>query len=765
MDEFGRVYSGYPISDGYAIQLTQPDPDAHRPGMVKTHAVVLSGASLACVSVTRVFELLDDIGDPPLTLDELHSERPLSYAPGTGALVDALVARGMVVWTGEGFASALGDAWESLSPDDRRRLTFGAAVHPDAVSVPRSHDGLVVLHTATRYAARWDWPQVDAGMAGPSTAAGHAFLNVDDPAHEVATVLLDRSPRIEQWRHLVAVEERLARFEYLDHENLRALAQLVCLLAPDPTRGQQIKLRVAQRLSEETVTVSFSDLRGMRNVDWHALTGGGSVDALLRAWSASVWGDSLRFPDLSAAVVAIGAEGDRFLEQLRIELREVARSAPGQIAAQVAAAVKDEDGMSVLRWLADTFRPRELDRVLADAVPDRPSKELAELARKKRLAVTHAASINIDDPVNAWRAHLTLPWSAAAAARLAGRMPRAGTVEAALALRDEKLIERAGELVAADPRLLPSDAPHDGAARSVWAAAVRAGADPWAVVDPFDARDALLGELVDGAPIDPGLLHAVADSPAANIFDQPRRAELWQRLPDEVRESFLTATALAAAAAIASAGAIPEPELQASVLSAGTLGQLARKDVRQAIVVLDRLPAAGADNALVVMRAGRFEPVAAEDFGRLVVKRRWNRVARALVDAEAVRPDLRSAAERAQALLSFFERVMRAVGLGESVQTVATPDDLRAALVDMAAELYPRGPAQQSVWERAGGKEGDLPDGQTGRDRWRAALEAVDRKARGAPKQPALLGVMIDDHPQNTQLATLARALDGDHRD
>lgn len=765
MDEFTRVCAGYATTDGYAIQLTQPDQGAQRAGMVKTTAALIPFGCLAQVSVTRLSKRLGELDGPrTLRLHEVQVQDQASDAWGTGALADALLAKGKLVWTGTGFECALERAWESLSVEDQRRLTFGAAAHPDAVSVPCQAGGLVMLRTAERYAPRWDWPRIDATTPGPCTAAARAFLDANDPAHGLAAVLLDGPPRLEQWRHLTEAQQRLDRLDDMRHEGLRALAQLVCLLAPEPACGQEIKQRVALRLRRETTAASFADLRGLRTVDWHALTGGEPVDSLLHEWAASVWQDARRAADLASALAEVENSSDEFLGRLGTELRAAAMSARERLAAQAVAALDHKEGIAVLRWLAGAFGPRALDRALADAVPERAPVWLERLARDERLPATHAASVDIGDPVGAWRAQLTLPTSAPAAERLVGRLPTAGTVEAALALNDEKLTERAGALIAADAQLLPRDAPHNEVGRSVWAAAVRAGADPWTVVDPADARDALLSDLIDGVRIDPVLLRALADSSAANVFTQPRRTELWPRLPGELRQSFVSATAPTAAAEIADGGALPEAELQSAVLSTGVLGQLARKDLPQALTVLERLHIAGANDALMVMRAARFDRVTAERFGNLVVRRHWKRVAEALVDAEAARPDLRVAADRAQALLGLRDRIKRAVGLGSSVQTVATAEELRAALLEVAAELYPRGPTQRSVWERAGGKESDVPENESGRERWRSALAAVDDGARGAPRLPALLEAMIQDFPHNTELAPLAQGLRGDAR-
>jgi len=162
---------------------------------------------------------------------------------------------------------------------------------------------------------------------------------------------------------------------------------------------------------------------------------------------------------------------------------------------------------------------------------------------------------------------------------------------------------------------------------------------------------------------------------------------------------------------------------------------------------------------LLVIRNGSFTHAEAVRLGRLVRSRRWSDVARALLDEARRRPDLHPAAEVAQSLLGVLERLRRGVGFGYSSSAAVDPAELHEALLDLAVELYGKGPAQRALWERAGGKEADLPDGASGRERWRNALRAVEQGERGAPSRDALLKKMRNDYPDNRNLKPLIAAL------
>jgi hypothetical protein len=759
--EFPCIYAGYGIADGYVIQLTEPDDAAPRAGMVRTTAVLIPTDALHHIRLAPAFALIATLTEPrPVRLSELIGDGSPVNPPGSGALADALIRVPTVLWIGDGFEAAVDRVWAALSADDRNRVTFGTAVHRDGVSIPRPDEALVVLRTAERYASRWDWPQVTASDEGPRTAAGRALLGYDAEVRRLAEELMQTPPRLDQWRHVAAAQSRLDHLHDLNHEATRALAQLVCLLAPNPHHGLTIKERVANRLRELTPRSGFDDVRGLRNIRWDQLSQGIDVNALLYEWADEVWRDPDRVDDLATALIAYDDDGDEFVGAVHAELLRAAAATPAAAEVKVSAALAQPDSR-VASWLTNVSKPSVLDPAFATAAGDHVPPWLVDFAREHRLPLTHATVMPVTDPIAAWKAHLRIPSrSRRAGDLLAERVGPQGTVAAAIAIGHEGLVRRGGSLVAAAPELLPRTAAKLPEARRVWVAAIEEGADPWATLQPNEAAETLLDELLHGGTVDPVLLRALADSAAADISAHPRRAELWKLLPENLRDSFLAASAATVASSIVPAGPLPERELQQVILGPGVLAPLARRDPGQALTVLECLSAADAEAAMIVLRTGRFDRRGAERLGELVVKRRWKHVAEALAEAEAVRDDLQPAADRAQVLLGIFDRLTRAFGLGRSVRAVAGPEELSAALLEAAVDLYPRGPMQAALWERAGGKEADAPQARTGREMWRAALTDLQAGATGTPRTSALLSVMLDDYPKNRELAALAAAME-----
>lgn len=80
-------------------------------------------------------------------------------------------------------------------------------------------------------------------------------------------------------------------------------------------------------------------------------------------------------------------------------------------------------------------------------------------------------------------------------------------------------------------------------------------------------------------------------------------------------------------------------------------------------------------------------------------------------------------------------------------------------LVRVFCELYPTGPTDGRVWQRAGGDVSTLELGGTGRSMWHGAIEKARQGA--SPPLAKLLEVALEDFPANPTLLALAKDTSG----
>lgn len=92
------------------------------------------------------------------------------------------------------------------------------------------------------------------------------------------------------------------------------------------------------------------------------------------------------------------------------------------------------------------------------------------------------------------------------------------------------------------------------------------------------------------------------------------------------------------------------------------------------------------------------------------------------------------------------------VGTLSEPNTVVSVDDLWDATREILVELYPHGPDQNAIWERAGGDMSRIQKGRTGRDAWHFALDLLRKGGGGTIDLPSLLATVSQEYGKNQRL-------------
>ncbi|MGU3316982.1 caspase family protein [Sphingomonas sp. M6A6_1c] len=83
------------------------------------------------------------------------------------------------------------------------------------------------------------------------------------------------------------------------------------------------------------------------------------------------------------------------------------------------------------------------------------------------------------------------------------------------------------------------------------------------------------------------------------------------------------------------------------------------------------------------------------------------------------------------------------------------PGELRDLLYAILPTLYPGGPTDRDVWERAGGHVWELTLGRPGRSQWFEALRLLANGGGGDLDMAGLIKVALNDFPKHVQLRAL----------
>lgn len=266
----------------------------------------------------------------------------------------------------------------------------------------------------------------------------------------------------------------------------------------------------------------------------------------------------------------------------------------------------------------------------------------------------------------------------------------------------------------------------------------------------------LLELMVEGTSVEPELVEALVEREDAVFPPGTSRSLVWGHLPDSLRDVMLHRAARAWLDELASGEpGEPEPEVMKTLCSSN-LVDARNETLRTAdLAIWARLaelePSPGyayRQRLLAILEEGRDETLAdVVSMATTLTRKDPGSVMSTLVSRYHARTDLVPAWGILKSHLAWWERWLlpdTQIGHAEWDQ----------GLVEELARLYPKGPMQEDVWERAGGRSADLPNASSGRDGWRRAIRMVGGGARVGRSR--ILAVALEDYPRNDNLRILS---------
>jgi hypothetical protein len=762
-------FSGFAHGDHYVLARTALDPNAPRAGMVFSRALVLPLNDFAEVAaISDLFAYLegkdrstDEVGD--------FEWKPSTSIPAANlGLAVAMTSEGSdpVVWPQEaGFAEAVSGLWANLWPAVRKRFSFRLAFSPqDVLANPPS-----LVSTPSTLLSRWSGYRIaQAVETAPSNSA--AFLVGDRQARPMRQLMADLSAdmqHIADLDHLDDVRRVIDGDDALD--DLLGSLRAISYLSPDRSLGRRIKQTLIDRTAERIVGAEPNEIRMARNLDLNAFSTEHEFWKAIESWTRSeLWESD------GAAASQILNEGYNATGPIEPWKRAVTEGAE---AALKAASVATIDGLWRLlaadpRLMSVLFVPSKasakLESRLVGHVPKALESKVGRVLMDAALAINrpriHAASAAASfSPEESVALHLdeALYDEETLGIAIDRASPKA-RIAIALSHDEPALFTFAGEAAANDPKLLASIAVENPRWRAIWGDAITRNPDAWqGPKNPRASAQVVFATLADGDASQLPLVRAIASTPLADLSEHPQRGQIWASLPSDLRNDFLERTADAWITELVNSGKDErvEDELAEAILEPQRLDPLLtmlQSPVRGAML-FRVLPQLGEPAFLewlnsLLRRMSALPVDAAESIGRLISNRNWAIAARMLADSMFYygRSDLRPALEICSSLIGLWYRFL--LGLGNE-PPMATRWRL---LEEVAIELYPSGPDENELWDRAGGKRGSLPKRGTGGQIWRAIVQGAER-GRSDFDIAKLLKAMSEDFSDNAVLQKMRR--------
>ena len=770
----------------YVIARTFPDPDASRPGMVKTCALLIDAEHYVNVeNLAGLFALLPEaaIDDwatsptdlPPIFLPETGAHpKSIGFASVIRALLHETKTSRPVIWVGQdGFEDAVAAVWGALWPSARRTFHFGFLFSPNGVD----RTGLKLVAIPGDLVSRWHGFTLVRGTDPepiPLTSAEAFLLGQPEgaPIRDLLRQLETELPGLADLASAGLCSDYLSRFEKASPSELRALLQHIVSLAPVPKNGSKLKRKVLSQLVEISGDGDAEDILGLRILEKLPLDAGSEEcrRATERWFQAHLDNDSeATFSVVSAAF----RDPNRPWSQ---SIFNILRQLWGSFSKQFA-------GVLWAWWQRETswvgglgkYLPRNclVEMALVETCPANlegtVGTEMRRFASDRRLFQLHAAvAIASMPPANAFAAQIEVdsdPSSMDGLRLIYTRVPVAMGFQVALNGSEERLYRIAGEHSSAKQMLVPAQPCLRAWQRILSYALSNNSTILQSLPDLRKLVHSLLDGLLNGQGVDENLLRAIGKRAEASLVDYPHRREIWARLPHTVAGLFAEATADDWISRFLKKPGFEktlERDLERLVFCPPRIHRLLAFSEKHAIEVglslFTNFGTLHESNVrawfLAMVKAGvPLRPEQAAELGSLLLNKQWRLAAGDLADELKTFPHIAPALRQCLPLFGFLRQLTLSWSLGEEQ---VEPESFWRAFLEIAPELYPKGPTDRKLWSRAGGDAAALESEGRGRNLWRSALELLRQGGDKNISASSLIAEMRQEYPKNTQLEPLA---------
>ena len=774
--EWSPFLRGFPYGDMYVLSRTFQDSRASRGGMVVSHALLAPLDEIAeTQNLAPLLRLLasSDRQRPDATTVRVACTEVC--VPGATDLIDTAEAFGgdgklPVVRLGHlGFDDLVIALWAHLWPEIRLKFAFRLSFGPDdLVETPRP----ALVCTPPGMAGRWsDYPVIRSATRCEPGSFVAAILSGDNKASPVIEFMREMGVKPASFPELRLVEQAY-RLDVSAPtlEQRVGVIRLVQKLSPDSDAGKIGKDRLVRRLCDALSAAGAEDVLLLRNLRLTAYPSRHQLWKTLEGWVAK----NSYAQNQDAGMLSVlqdATTSDAAVHEWRDAIQN----------GLAAAARSPRSCFSRAFWRWFEIRPEVVAAVFRYVPPEAGAEKRLANATPRNLDSTAARRLLVLALSRRWvRLHGAVLSASCSASHSARRQVAVDTgpsfleglrfalrhakpdelVECALEIEDPRMPRLAGEAVAKAPEILADVDLTATRAQAIWREALAIDPEAWrGPADPAAVFHSILDGLLDGAETDQILVERLSNTPVADLGKYPRRAEIWSRIRNAPRHNLLTATASRWVKQAASVGVpfVPEDEVQTTILENDeleqTLDALIPSGVGAAVGIIAALNGYDQQQFLRLLskstsRTTVLTVLDSEAIGRLVLERRWEEVAADLVrHFKSGRPDLKPALRACCDMLDGWERFL--FGLAP-----ISKSEKWERFHELAVELYPGGPDEDEVWERAGGDDADLSTTGNGRTRWRRAVRDI-RKGKG-PTPSALLAAMMSDFPNSERVRYLA---------
>jgi hypothetical protein len=782
---------GFVTEQHYLIIKTYPDNSPNvRPGRLFSHVLIIDKRDIEHVNdLSILFSYFQTEINKDLTIGIIEYQKETVHIEQYNTR-EKKIAEGIIngekniIWIGQtGFEEMICKIWRGLDINSRCNLHFGIQFNSTQVDTNNFNILVIPENIAVQWRNKMSFNIIELHENDITLSlATESILGNDDAKakiKEFATQLETFYPTIENlktWEWCINATQRIEEQKEYSIADLKQLLYLICIYTPDKNKGDSFKQKILSYLTELLANSSeISDILALKNADFKSIKNAHQMlGKIILEWCKLYLTDKI-YNENNPCISIIKKSFDtkNTSEWWREAIKESIVNKFKYWKKDYAELCwmwfnEEPNTFNIIYPVLSEYNNRQIECDLISTFPRNIATNLlldiASFSAKEGWYKLHAVSIcELHEGLIA-----TLERQLQVDVKednidgfefIANCFNSLDFIGEAAHLNDERLWTIAGKLLPQTNFIEKLDYSYVGWYHIICKAIEQGTAINELFSYPLGFTHSVLDSILQGYDLPNKIWRILVNSKLTDIYDYEQRAKAWDIIPINFKKTFLQTTA-ASYISFDAGKEKNEKELH-EYLNGNEFCQnyfsQNRQNLSAILILLAKVNVTNQTYLVDYLREYNVQipKLDAITLGKFIVRKRWEGCAEIIYEKSKYNESYRVVLQECYSLLGLFTRITISL-LGWLANVAISKNEWWNELHNIACELFPKGPNDEDLWEKADGNESELFHNTTGEQAWGKALKNLRNGGCKDITTDKLLNVMKDRYPYNQQLNELS---------
>lgn len=558
----GPVVRGFFVEDHFLLIKTFPDSETLRSGRVFAHALFIKKEDLPKVQdITDLFKLHLKTIDKEATMASIEytpidiNARSSLLKPQEIAAVNALIENERAVWLSEeGYWEWLQRIWSRIPIETKMRLRIGGAFNPQRLN-PEAVNIVFVPGDSKSLWTRHSIEVIDSTTIGSSQSPIANWLAGNKTqASELQQLLDDFSPKVNSLSVLKRLQDNGKVYHSLDQEPklgpMLTFANFISQVNPNSNSGLTGKEKLFSTILGVIPSATIGQIIALVHQTWKGFPNAiQRISIVLKDWlTRNLLSKGNAKESGGILIKALQSDQSNWWTEIILRFIKVrlTHQEPGDSEAVWMWMITHPELISQhALWLQDSAEHNlmkafpKLEKSVADLV--------LKMAIERKWLLLHAKTITlVYSPLQSIESQLAIDIDnnhLTGLRTLSKAIKDSQFVEIASGKDETRLHQIAGEMIANNAQLIKHVDITKPGGQNCWELSVKQGGKIWAGVKaPEEMLFKVMDHLLIGKDFKESLLVSISKSEINDLTHYPKRSQIWEVIPKNVKPNFLSST-------------------------------------------------------------------------------------------------------------------------------------------------------------------------------------------------------------------------------